>query len=150
MQKYVVIKLGGKQYLVQEGDTIKLERQPKPLKLDLLLYSEVGVIEVGEPELSVVNVKASIVEEKLDKKIRVARFKKKSRYERVRGHRQPISVVRIDKITHGVVKESAIDAEKRAITKARALKNEAKKVKKTVKKVDTSAKKVTKKSKEKK
>ncbi|NMB91543.1 50S ribosomal protein L21 [candidate division WWE3 bacterium] len=137
MQKYVVVKLGGKQYLVQEGDTIKLERQPKPLKLDVLLYSEDGVIEVGESELKSVSVKASIVEEKLDKKVRVARFKKKSRYERVRGHRQPISIVRIDKISRSVAKGSIDNTEK--------------KVKRSApKKVITTARKVSKSSKEKK
>jgi large subunit ribosomal protein L21 len=142
MEKYVVIKLGGKQYLVQEGDTIKLERQPKPLKLDILLFSEGGVIEVGEPELDAVTVKASIVEEKLDKKIRVGRFKKKSRYERVRGHRQPITIVRIDKISHGKIKESVEDAEKRAVTKANALKKENKGAKKVVKSTKKDVKKV--------
>ena len=104
MEKYVVIKLGAKQYLVQEGDIIKLERQKKPLKIDILLYSEGGKVEIGEPELNVVTVKATIVEDKLDKKIRVGRFKKKSGYEKLKGHRQPISIVKIGKITHGIVK----------------------------------------------
>ena len=101
MEKYAVIKLASKQYLVREGDVIELERQEKPLKIGVLFYSDGEKIILGEPEVSGVTVKATVVEEKLGKKVRVARFKKKSRYERVRGHRQPISIVKIEKIGTG-------------------------------------------------
>jgi large subunit ribosomal protein L21 len=141
MEKYVVIKLGSKQYLVQEGDVIKLERQKQPLKIDVLLYSEGGKVEIGEPELNVVTVKATVTEEKLDKKIRVGRFKKKSGYEKVKGHRQPISIVKIGKITHGIVKpEDATPDNRRPYQKSVKVAEPAKK----------EAKKVTKKLKEKK
>lgn len=101
MEKYAVIKLGSKQFLVQEGDVIELERQEKPLKIEILFYSDGQKTVIGEPEIKDISVKAEVVEEKLGKKVRVARFKKKSRYERVRGHRQPMSVVKIEKIGDG-------------------------------------------------
>lgn len=101
MEKYAVIKLASKQYLVHEGDVIELERQEKPLKVGVLFYCDGEKNFIGEPDLSDITVKAVVVEEKLGKKVRVARFKKKSRYERVRGHRQPISIIKIEKIGSG-------------------------------------------------
>ena len=105
MEKYAVIKLGSKQYLVHEGDEIELERQKSPLKIDVLLYADESDVLIGNPYLSVVSVKASVLEEKLGKKVRVARFKKKSRYDKVKGHRQPVSVVKIDKISNSEKKK---------------------------------------------
>ncbi|MBW6441992.1 50S ribosomal protein L21 [Patescibacteria group bacterium] len=101
MEKYAVIKLASKQYLVREGDVIKVERQQKPLKIEVLFYSEGDTRIIGEPEVKDLSVKAIVLEEKLDKKVRVARFKSKSRYDKVRGHRQPISVIKIEKISKG-------------------------------------------------
>ena len=107
MEKYAVIKLGSKQYLIHEGDVIELERQEKPLKIGVLMYSDGSKAIIGDPEVKEVLVKASVLEEKLGKKVRVARFKKKSRYEKVRGHRQPVSVIKVDKISFGSEKESS-------------------------------------------
>jgi large subunit ribosomal protein L21 len=96
--KYAVISFGGKQFKVSEGDTFKIERQKTPLKVDVLMYSEDDNVLVGVPTLAEVEVTAAVLEEKRDKKIRVGRFKSKSRYRRVKGHRQPISIVKIEKI----------------------------------------------------
>ena len=114
MEKYAVIKLASKQYLVHEGDVIELERQEKPLKIEVLFYSDGQKTVIGEPEIKDISVKAEVVEEKLGKKVRVARFKKKSRYERVRGHRQPMSIVKIEKIGDGkfAKEEKEVKAEK--------------------------------------
>lgn len=114
MEKYAVIKLGSKQFLVQEGDVIELERQEKPLKVDVLFYTDGQKTVIGEPDIKDISVKAEVVEEKLGKKVRVARFKKKSRYERVRGHRQPMSIVKIEKIGDGksAKEEKEVKAEK--------------------------------------
>jgi len=126
MEKYAVIKLGSKQYLVHEGDEIELERQKSPLKIDVLLYADESDVLIGNPYLSVVSVKTSVLEEKLGKKVRVARFKKKSRYDKVKGHRQPVSVVKIDKISNSEEKEE---------DKEEAIKKD---VKTSVKKVERS------------
>lgn len=126
MEKYAVIKLGSKQYLVHEGDEIELERQKSPLKIDVLLYADESDVLIGNPYLSAVSVKTSVLEEKLGKKVRVARFKKKSRYDKVKGHRQPVSVVKIDKISNSEKKEE--DKEK---TIKKDVKTSAKKVEKS-------------------
>lgn len=106
---------------------IEVERQKTPLKISALMYSDGSKKLIGEPELKEVDVKASIVEEKLGKKIRVARFKKKSGYEKVKGHRQLISIIKIDKILVGGEKIS------------KETKSEVKKTEKPVKQVKKSA-----------
>lgn len=102
---YAVIRLGGKQFKVQEGDTLKLERQME-LSPEVLMYSDGDTTVVGEPIISDVLVKLSKVEDKRAKKVVVARFKSKSRYRKVNGHRQPISVLMVDSISKkGAAKE---------------------------------------------
>ena len=133
MEKYAVIKLGSKQYLVHEGDEIELERQKSPLKIDVLLYADESDVIIGDPYLSVVSVKTSVLEEKLGKKVRVARFKKKSRYDKVKGHRQPISVVKIDKISNSEKKK-----EDKEETIKKDVKTSAKKVEKSNEKKKTA------------
>lgn len=96
--KYAVIKIGGKQIKVKEGQTFEIERQ-KALKFDVLGYSNGNETFIGSPILADITVKASVTGLKLSKKVRVGRFKAKSRYDKVNGHRQPLSVVKIDKIT---------------------------------------------------
>ncbi len=141
MEKYVVIKFASKQFLVQEGDVIELERQKIPLKISVLMYSDSSKRLIGEPELKEVSVKAVVLEEKLGKKVRVARFKKKSGYEKVKGHRQPMSIIKIEKISIGTEKAeraAKVEAKKVEKTKIPVKKPVAKKpVKKMVKKKET-------------
>jgi len=142
MEKYAVIKFASKQFLVQEGDVIELERQDKPLKISTLMYSDGDKKLIGEPELKEVIIKATVLQEKLGKKVRVARFKKKSGYEKVKGHRQPISIVKIEKISIGDGKTEKLEEVKFKETKKPVVKREIKKS------VNKSTKKVVKKAKE--
>jgi large subunit ribosomal protein L21 len=96
--KYAVVLLGGKQIKISEGDVFEIERQEK-LEMPVMLFSDDGKVEIGTPILENVEVKAGILENKLDKKIIVARFKSKSRYRKRKGHRQPISVIKIESIS---------------------------------------------------
>ena len=141
MEKYAVIKLASKQFLVQEGDVIELERQKTPLKISVLMYRDGSKRLIGEPELKKVFAKAVVLEEKLGKKVRVARFKKKSGYEKVKGHRQLISIVKIEKISIGAEKaeKAAKDVAKKVEKTEKPVKKPAAKkpVKKTVKKKET-------------
>lgn len=98
MDKYAIIKLGGKQFWVEEGDQFELERQDNLDDLEVLFYFDGNSIRVGEPTLEKVEVDAEIIENKKGKKVEVIRFKNKSHYRRKRGHRQPMSVVKINKI----------------------------------------------------
>ena len=149
---YAVIRMGGKQLIVNKGDTFQIERQPIPLNIDVLLYNNEGKTLVGTPVLTDVKVEASVVEEKRAKKIRVARFKAKSRYDKVNGHRQPVSIIKIDDIYMGA-KALKEPAEKKVVEKApKTVKKEvaaksAVKVTKAVKKSQPKAAKGPKKAK---
>jgi len=126
--KYAVIQFGGKQFKVEENDVLEIERQALPLKIETLLYRDDKETLLGDPVVEKATVTASVLEEKRARKVRVGRFKSKSRYRRVKGHKQPISVVRIDSITVGAVKS------KKTAEKAETTKEEFKTKKSTPKK----------------
>ncbi len=103
--KYAVIRSGGKQYKVSEGDIIAIEKLTSDGKEvtfnEVLLYTTDNQVQIGVPTLSNVAVTGKILQEKKGEKIRVAKFKAKARYRRVTGHRQLISVVQIETIGNG-------------------------------------------------
>lgn len=132
MNKYAVIKLGGKQLKVSEGDIFEIERQKK-LNIDVLMYSDGQSIKIGTPVLKNISVTADILEDKLDKKVIVARYKSKSRYRKRKGHRQPISVVKIGKISEGAKKTAAKTVKTSKKVKKPTTKSSTSKVKKGAK-----------------
>ena len=97
---YAVIKVGGKQYRVSEGDEILIEKiNANPL--DEVVFSEVLMIDskVGSPYLANATVTGSVIKNGKAKKIRVFKYKNKSRSNRkTQGHRQPYTKVKITKI----------------------------------------------------
>jgi len=103
MVKFTVIKTGGKQYLVKENDVIYVDNLNinKGKKIDfpaLATFDEKGdQVDLGYPLL---NKKAQgiVVENLKADKIRVAHFKAKSRYRKVKGYRHQLSKVKIVKI----------------------------------------------------
>ncbi len=103
--KYAIIRLGGKQYKVSEGDVIAIEKVPSDKKdvifSDVLLYTTDGQVRVGMPTLNDILITGKIIEEKKGPKIRVAKYKAKVRYRRVTGHRQILSMVQIESIGSG-------------------------------------------------
>lgn len=108
--KYAVIKTGGKQYRVTEGDIIEVDRLDAKEGLVtfdsvLLLVSDENV-EIGKPLISDARVKAKLLEQKRGDKIRVAKFKSKVRYRRVSGFRAELSKVQIEKIEGAKIKEA--------------------------------------------
>jgi large subunit ribosomal protein L21 len=102
---YAVVKTGGKQYKVKEGQTLrveKLEAQPGAnVDLEVLMVSdeEGKDLKVGTPTVSGAKVSAKVVEHGRADKILVVKYKPKSRYKRVNGHRQPFTAVQIEKIS---------------------------------------------------
>lgn len=105
MSKIAIIKTGGKQYKVKENEIIKIEKLPveeaKKVTFDqvLLVAEEDGKeVLVGKPLVDKAKVEASVVEQGRDKKITVIKYKAKIRYKRTKGHRQPFTKVKIDKI----------------------------------------------------
>lgn len=106
--KYVVFKTGGKQYRVSEGDIVEVDKLPQeknsPIEFDqILLYVSDGQIRIGKPVLKEVQVKGKILDQIKGEKIRVAKFKAKSRYRRVTGFRSQLTQVQIEKISHSTL-----------------------------------------------
>ncbi len=104
MSTIAIIKTGGKQYKVKEGQELKVEKLPesktRKVKLDTLLIadSDSGEIkEMGAPSLGD-KVSAEILETAKDKKVTVVKYKNKTRYKRTIGHRQMYSKIKIEKI----------------------------------------------------
>ena len=90
---YAVIELGGKQYLVKQGDKITAEIDDTKVG-DTLIVNEVLLVhdgkdtQIGQPYVEKVSVDLVLDSTGRGEKIRVAKFKAKSRYRKVLGHRQ--------------------------------------------------------------
>jgi large subunit ribosomal protein L21 len=105
MSKIAVIKTGGKQYKVAEGDKIQVEKieGKEGGKIDfkevLLVADDKGSdVKIGDPLVKTAKVTGTIEKQYKDKKITVIKYKAKVRYRRKLGHRQHKSLVKIDKI----------------------------------------------------
>lgn len=130
--KYAVVKTGGKQYKISEGDIVEVERLALDGKKevvfdDVLLYTADGVVKVGTPLLSNVEVKATVLGDVRGKKIRVAKYKAKVRYRRVTGHRQSLTRVQISSISEKGSKKEVAKTEVKDLPAGRQGKKIAKK-----------------------
>lgn len=100
---YAVIKTGGKQYMVNEGDVLtveKLDVEPgaKVTFEEVLVVGNNGDVKFGNPVVAGANVEATVLQNGRAKKIIVFKYKPKKDYRRKQGHRQPFTKVKIDKI----------------------------------------------------
>ena len=100
---YAIVKTGGKQYRMEAGQTLYVERLVSPVgeqvRFDeVLLLGGEGETRVGAPLLDGAFVRATVVEQGRDHKIRVFKYKKRKHYKRTRGHRQSYTALRIDSI----------------------------------------------------
>ncbi len=97
-----VVKIGGKQYLVAEKETLLVDLLPegtKELDLDALLVIDGDKTTVGAPTVKGVKVKAKVVDEKVaGEKVRVIRYKSKKRVNTQTGHRQKYTKIEIASI----------------------------------------------------
>ncbi|USN96385.1 MAG: 50S ribosomal protein L21 [Candidatus Nomurabacteria bacterium] len=97
-----VIKVGGKQYIVTEKETLLVDRLPdgtKELTLDALLTIDGDKTEVGTPLVKGVKVSAKVIEAEVKgDKIRVIRYKAKKRVHKEMGHRQKYSKIEVTSI----------------------------------------------------
>ena len=100
--KKAIVKIGGKQYLVAEKETLLvdlLQEGIKELKLDALLVTDGKKTTVGTPTVKGVKVVAKVVEELVKgDKIRVIRYKAKKRVHKENGHRQKYTRIQIESI----------------------------------------------------
>ncbi len=100
--KFAVIKTGGKQYIVSEGQKLRIEKlnikEGQVVDFDqVLLYVEDENVEIGMPILNK-KVAAKVLRQGKGEKVRVVKYKPKIRYHKVYGHRQPFTEVMIEKI----------------------------------------------------
>jgi large subunit ribosomal protein L21 len=101
---FAVIQTGGKQYIVREGQELKVEKleleEGATVDFDVLLLTdeEATDTKVGTPTISGAKVSAKVIEQGRGKKIPIIKYKPKSRYRRNVGHRQPFTKIKIEKI----------------------------------------------------
>ena len=101
---YAVIKTGGKQYKVTEGESLRVEKldlEPgHTVDLEVLMVAdeEGKTMKVGTPTVEGAKVTAKVLEQGRAKKVQVVKYKPKSRYTRVNGHRQPFTTIEIASI----------------------------------------------------
>ena len=100
---YAVVNSGGKQYKVQQGQVLRVEKIPgdvgSPVTFErVLMFSDGENISIGQPALEDVAVEGHIVEQGKAQKIIVFKYKKRKRYRRKKGHRQEFTTVLIDDI----------------------------------------------------
>lgn len=112
---FAVVKTGGKQYRVAEGDVIKVEKLDgeagKNVTLDeVLMIGDDKGVKVGEPLIKGANVTAEVLEQKKDKKITVFKKKRRHNYRRKKGHRQEVTVLRVKAIAATAAKKAATKA----------------------------------------
>lgn len=104
MAKFAVVKIGKSQYQVAEGDQLEVDRlredKDKSLTLDqVLLWVDGEKVKIGDPLVKGASVKAKVIDHFKGEKIRVATYKAKSRYRRVKGFRPDLTRIEISKIT---------------------------------------------------
>ena len=100
MAKIAVIQTGGKQYVVSDGNVLRVEKLPASedgkISFDtVLLIDDGSKVSVGSPHVKGARVSAELVEEGRGDKVTVIHYRAKSRYFKKRGHRQPFSKVKI-------------------------------------------------------
>ena len=101
---YAIIKTGGKQYKVSEGDLVRVEKLNYEVGEtvdfeEVLLVSNDGDIKVGSPVVEGAKVSATVEDQNKAKKIVVFKYKPKKQYRKKHGHRQPYTLVKIDSIS---------------------------------------------------
>jgi large subunit ribosomal protein L21 len=96
---FAVIKTGGKQYRVEKGDVIVIEKLPVE-ENGAVTFDEVLMVgeKVGTPTVAGATVAGELLKQARDKKVIVFKKKRRQNYRRKHGHRQQISVVRITDI----------------------------------------------------
>ena len=127
---YAIIESCGRQYKVAEGDVVFFEKldaeEGKKVTFDnVILVSEEGKVQVGNPYVKGVKVEGKVVSHGKGKKIIVFKMKPKKNYRRKQGHRQPYTKVEITSIKTAAKKTETKAASAKAETKKVAEKAEA-------------------------
>ena len=122
---YAIIESCGKQYKVAQGDVVFFEKldaeEGKKVTFDkVILVSEDGKVQVGNPYVKGVKVEGKVVSHGKAKKIIVFKMKPKKNYRRKQGHRQPYTKVEITSIKLGTAKKETTENKEEAKPAAKA------------------------------
>jgi large subunit ribosomal protein L21 len=112
---YAIIKTGGRQYRVAEGDTIDVDlldvEAGKTTRFgDVLMYADGKNLTHGNPLISGAKVTGEVVEQRKDKKVIAFKFKRRKGYHRTVGHRRKLTRVKIKSISLGAKKTAVKEA----------------------------------------
>jgi large subunit ribosomal protein L21 len=100
--KLAVVKIGGSQHIVKEGDTFKAQL-PKGVSgtievREVLLFADGNNVKIGKPYLKDALVTLSVLGQKRGRKLRVLKYKSKTRYRKTIGFRPIITTLKVEKI----------------------------------------------------
>lgn len=99
---YAVFRTGGKQYRVEKGDKVRVEKVPggvgDAVTFDEVLLVGADPIKLGRPLVGGAKVEAKILDQALGRKLVVFKFRRRKNYRRKRGHRQPFTALEITNI----------------------------------------------------
>jgi large subunit ribosomal protein L21 len=103
---YAVIKSGGKQYRVESGAKLRVERLSADVGTavsfgEVLLVGDGDGVKVGAPLVSGALVKATVLSQGRGDKVRIFKLRRRKHYQKTQGHRQSYTEVRIDDIIQG-------------------------------------------------
>ena len=109
---YVIIKTGGRQYRVAEGDTIDvdlldLEAGKQTTFGEVMMHADGDNITHGDPLISGAKVTGEVVEQRKDKKVVAFKFRRRKGYHRTVGHRRKLTRIKIKTISLGSKKTAA-------------------------------------------
>ena len=112
---YAVVTTGGKQYRVEAGSELTIERLAEEpgasITFDrVLLVGDGDAVTIGSPTVDGASVSGTVLAEELGPKLIIFKFKQKVKYRRTRGHRQHLTRVRIDEISTGAKKSRKAEA----------------------------------------
>ncbi len=94
--KYAIVRLGGRQFKLEEGKTLTVDRFDGKID-EVLLFVDGDEVRIGRPLVEGVKVKTKVVIEDFEK-TEIRRFKAKARYRKTKGHKQPVVKILIEKI----------------------------------------------------
>jgi large subunit ribosomal protein L21 len=109
---YAIIKTGGRQYRVAEGDTIDVDLlDVEPGKTatfgEVLMVADGKNLSHGDPTVSGAKVTAEVIEQRKDKKVVAFKYRRRKGYHRTVGHRRKLTRVKIKSINAGAKKAAA-------------------------------------------
>lgn len=101
---FAIVETGGKQYRIQEGDVITVEKlnveAGEKIVFDkVLMLSDGETVKVGAPYVESCNVTGTVVENGKGPKVIIFKYKAKKDYRKKQGHRQPYTMIKIDKVS---------------------------------------------------